>query len=51
MEVMGLSLSSELVETNPQCHHSCDVNAMYCYLNLSTDMAEDIPLDVENIQG
>ncbi len=38
------------IQTNPNCHHSCDVNATYCYLNFPTDMAEDNPLDIENIQ-
>jgi hypothetical protein len=38
------------IETNIHCHHSCDLNATYCYLNLPTDMAEDNPLDIENIK-
>ncbi len=38
------------IETNPNCHHSCDVNASHCYLNLPTDMAEENPLDIENIK-
>jgi hypothetical protein len=37
------------IETNPNCHHSCDVNATHWYLNLPTDMEEDNPLDIENI--
>jgi hypothetical protein len=38
------------VETNTSCHHSCDVNATHCYLNLPIDMAEDNLLDIENIK-
>jgi hypothetical protein len=38
------------IETNPNCHHSCNVNATHCYLNLPTDMAEDNPLDNEKIK-
>jgi hypothetical protein len=38
------------IETNPYWHPSCDVNATHCYLNLTTDMAEDNPLDIENIK-
>ncbi len=38
------------IETNPSCHHSCDVNATHCYLTLPTDIAEDYPLNIENIK-
>jgi hypothetical protein len=38
------------IETNPNCHHSCDINATHCYLNLPTDTEGDNPLDVENIK-
>jgi hypothetical protein len=39
------------IETNPNCHHSCNINATHCYLYLPSYMAEDNPLDVENIKG
>jgi hypothetical protein len=26
------------IETNPNCYHSCDVNATHCYVNLPTDI-------------
>ncbi len=38
------------IEINPNCHHSCIVNATHCYQNPLTDMAEDNPLDIENIK-
>jgi hypothetical protein len=38
------------IETNPNGHCPCDINATHCYLNLPTDMEEDNPLDIENIK-
>jgi hypothetical protein len=31
-------------------NHFCDSNAEHCYLNLTEDMVEDNPLDLENIK-
>jgi hypothetical protein len=38
------------IETNPNGHCPCDINATHCYLNLPTDMEEDNLLDIENIK-
>jgi hypothetical protein len=38
------------IETNPNGHCPCDINATHCYLNLPTDMEEDNPLNIENIK-
>ncbi len=38
------------IETNPNGHCPCDINATHCYLNLPIDMKEDNPLDVEKIK-
>ena len=31
-------------------NHFCDSNAEHCYLNLTEDMVEDKPLDLEKIK-